>query len=140
MTMQKFSPLTNMKYAIIGVAKAMYYRLGPDHQEDIYDGDCPASFEEAGFRVEIKPIIQLLDVRGKVIKTYIPDFRVTRGGMSMLIELKADPKGIQGSYVRKARSYLRASEKDQAIVIINFARAKKGIPENVSVFRSDLFE
>ncbi len=135
-----FAPLTTMKYDIIGVAREMYYRLGPDHQEDIYDGDFPAAFEEAGFKVEIKPIIQLLDVRGKVIKTYIPDFRVTRGDMSMLIELKADPKGIQESHVRKARSYLRSSEKDQAIVVINFARAKKGIPENVGIFRSDLFK
>lgn len=135
---KEFSPLTQMKYDIIGVAKEMYHRLGPDHQEELYDADFPVSFEEAGFEVADKPKVELLDVRGNPLKSYLPDFRVIRDNMWMLVELKADPKGIQESYVRKARAYLRSSEKDQAILIINFARVKDGIPEHESVFRNDL--
>jgi len=135
---KEFAPLTQMKYDIIGVAKEMYYRLGPDHQEELYDADFPVSFEEAGFEVADKPKVELLDVRGNPLKSYLPDFRVIKDNMWMLVELKADPKGIQESYVRKARAYLRSSEKDQAILIINFARVKDGFPEHESVFRNDL--
>lgn len=135
---KNYSPLTKMKYDIIGVSKGLYYRFGPDHQEELYDADFPVALEEAGFEVIDKPKIEVLNARGEHLKFYYPDFRVRKDDMQMLVELKADPKGILQSYIRQARAYLRVSKEDAAILIINFARAKKGIPENESIFRRDL--
>ena len=92
----------------------------------------------AGFEVTNKPEIEILNARNEHLKFYYPDLRVQKDDMLMLVELKANPKGIQPSQMRKARAYLKVSPKDQAILVINFARAKGSIPENKSVFRREL--
>ena len=92
----------------------------------------------AGFEITNKPEIEILNTRNEHLKFYYPDLRVQKEDMLMLIELKADPKGIQPGHIRKARAYLKVSPKDQAILLINFARAKSSIPENKSVFRREL--
>ena len=138
MKKNSYSPLTKMKYEIVGVAIDIFDKLGPDHQEELYDGDFLVALEVAGFEVTNKPEIEILNTRNEHLKFYYPDLRVQKDDMLMLTELKADPKGIQPSQMRKARAYLKVSPKDQAILVINFARAKGSIPENKSVFRREL--
>lgn len=77
----------------------------------------------------------LKDAFGKVVKNYRPDLRVCREEISVLVELKADPCGIQKSHQRQAQAYLSVAKQDQAVLLINFARNPL---EYQDVFRKDI--
>ncbi len=118
---KKFSKLTNLCYEINGVAMDLQNRLDVDHAEDVYDRLFLAELELAGFKVTDKPKLKITDANKYIIKVYQPDFRVRRNGISVLVEIKADPDGLMPSYERKAWAYLSVSKQDRAILLINFA-------------------
>lgn len=116
-----YSKTTNLCYAIVGVAMHLQNRLGVDHSEDVYDPMYLADLRKAGFKVTDKPRLEVIDAFGEVIKVYRPDFRVSRNGISVLVEIKSDPDGLRSSYDRQAGAYLHVSPKDRVALLINFA-------------------
>ena len=135
---KNYAPITELRFKIVGVAIKTLDRLGIAHSEEVYDSIFRVDLEKAGFDVTNKPKLLLKDANGKVVKTYLPDLRVRHKGLSVLVELKADPQGLQASHKRQAEAYLSSSQKDQAVFLINFGRKKKNMPEIDSVFRKDL--
>jgi len=118
---KKYSKLSKLCYRINGVAMELQNRIGVDHAEDVYDSMYLADLQKAGFEVMDKPRLEVVDANGEVIKVYRPDFRVASNGISVLVEIKADPNGLLASYERKARAYLSVSKQDKVIMLINFA-------------------
>ncbi len=118
---KNYSIFSTICYDINGVAMRLQDRLGVDHGEDIYDQMYLADLKQEGFKVTNKPKLKIVDADGKVVKVYRPDFQVRRNGISVLVEIKADPDGLRSSYLRQARAYLSVSEKDRAVLLINFA-------------------
>ncbi|MGP8330133.1 MAG: GxxExxY protein, partial [Methanosarcinaceae archaeon] len=78
MKKNSYSPLTKMKYEIVGVAIDIFDKLGPDHQEELYDDDFLVALEVAGFEVTDKPEIEILNARNEHLKFYYPDLRVQK--------------------------------------------------------------
>ncbi len=118
---KNYSEPTELCYDIVGVAMNLQNRLGVDHAEDVYDPMFLAELRKAGFKVTNKPKIKVSDSFGKVIKEYRPDFRVSRNGISVLVEIKADPDGLRSSHERQVGAYLHVSPKDRLAQLINFA-------------------
>ncbi len=137
----KPTPFSKFRYDIIHVAIAVQDRLGTAHAETVYHQSLLAALRKAGFTVQDQPELQLTDVDGKVIKSYRPDLHVQRGGISVIVEIKADPAGLQDSHIRQAKSYLSTDNEARAAILINFANdrlERNERPERQNIFRGDL--
>ncbi len=108
-----------LAYDVTGVAMKLHTALGPDHRELIYQRGMLYRLQDAGYAVDSHPVLPLND-DGHSLVDYEGDLRVTRDGVTILIELKADPAGIQKSDFRQARAYLSVSAIDQAVLLLNF--------------------
>ena len=129
------SPFARLRYDIFGVAMKVQDALGTAHEEKVYHRALQAALQQAGFQVRFTPRYLLRDVTGRVIATYYPDLEVTRDGITVLVELKADPQGLQPSHRRQARAYLSVARRARAVLLINFAQRPL---EREVVFRKDV--
>jgi GxxExxY protein len=137
----EITEFSSFRFDIIHVAIALQDRLGTAHAEKVYHRTLLAALRKAGFKVQDQPELKLADAYGKVIQRYRPDLRVQRGEFSIFVEIKADPNGLQESYIRQAKSYLSTSQADRATMLINFANdqlPREERPERQNIFRGDL--
>ena len=138
-----FSPFAKLRFDVIGLAMKVQNRLGRDHAERVYHQAFLTDLRNAGYAVEDRPAVRLPDANGKTIATYIPDMRLTRDGITVLLEIKSDPGGLQESHRRQARAYLSADKTSRAVLLINFGSnhrnaSGKRVLEYESFFRKDL--
>jgi GxxExxY protein len=117
---ESMSALNDTLYNLIGEAITIQKELGDAHQEIVYHKMLLTRLRKAGYKVEDRPKIKIHDEAGNVIKTYRPDIRVKDEDVHVLIEIKADPGGLQSSHHRQVRAYLSVSPDDQAGLLINF--------------------
>jgi GxxExxY protein len=138
---EEYSPLTQLRYDIIEVAKKLQNKMGTTHREQRYHELFVENLKIAGFGVEYKPKLIVKDDNGKKVFHYMPDLRVRRKGLSILMELKANDDGIGKPHQKQAKSYLSVAPKEPAILIVNFARKDKGkpfLPEFQLIHKKDL--
>jgi len=120
------SDLTDLLYALTGISMGLHNELGCDHQEEVYHRMLRTRLEKAGYKVTTRPQLTLLDDNHRVVRKFYPDLRVHSKNLQVLLEIKADPKGIQASDLRQARSYLSISQNDEAVLVLNFGTETLG--------------
>jgi len=129
--------LSDLLYDLRGVAIREQDRLGTAHQEIVYHRALEAALRRAGFRVRSKPAISVRDAFGRVIQRYQPDLLVSRDGLTVLVEVKADPNGLQVAHRRQVQAYLSVLPKVSVALLINFARrdpARKNVVESATIW------
>jgi GxxExxY protein len=137
------TPFSNLRFAVIGIAMKLQNRLGTAHKEQVYHKMFLAELQQAGYSVESEPQLQIRTATGDVAATYRPDFRLVHEAATLLIEIKADPDGLQTSHRRQAQAYLSVDQDARAVLLINFARrlpdgkGKRSL-EWAVIFRKDL--
>ncbi len=129
------SPFARLRYDIFGTAMKVQDALGTAHEEKVYHRALQAALQQAGFRVRFTPRYLVRDTIGRVIATYYPDLEVSRDGITVLVELKAEPQGLQPSHSRQAKAYLSVARRARAVLLVNFARRPL---ERDVIFRKDL--
>ncbi len=117
---ETMTALNDTLYNLVGEAITIQKGLGDAHQEIVYHKMLLTRLRKAGYKVDDRPKVKIRDEAGKVIKTYRPDIRAKDGDVHVLIEIKADPGGLQPSHRRQVRAYLSVSPDDQAGLLINF--------------------
>ena len=139
---KNYSPLSQLRYDIVEIAKDLQKEFGVTHQERRYHSTFFDNLQSAAFRVENKPKLVVKGKSGKQLFHYEPDLYVRRDGLSLLVELKADDGGLSPAHIQQAKSYLSVAPKqDKGIFLMNFARKSKSIsylPEFKMIHRSDL--
>ena len=116
----KNTPFSKLRYAVVGVAMKLQNRIGRDHEESVYHKMLLTDLQQAGYAVEDRPRLHLCDAQGKRVATYVPDLRLTHGEITLLLELKAEPGGLQASHRRQARRYLKTDTEARAALLLNF--------------------
>jgi GxxExxY protein len=111
---------------ITGVAQELHAKLGPFHEELVYNRLLLSRLRHTGFEVEDHPCIKLLDDDGELVKVYLPDLRVRSQDSQALLELKAKPRGFQELDYRQAQAYLSVSPEDVLVVLLNFGSESLG--------------
>jgi GxxExxY protein len=120
------SEVSDLLYTLTGKAMDLHDRLGCDHQEHIYHRMLFSHLLKLGYRVQFKPRLVIRDANHRQVAYYQPDLRVIAGELQVLIELKADPKGIPEADKRQARAYLKSSPRDAAVLLLNFGTERLG--------------
>lgn len=131
----KRTPFSTLRYDIFGVAMRLQDDLSTAHTEDVYHKALAARLRKDGFQVQVTPPLHVRDAVGKIIKTYRPDLRVQRDGITVLVELKAESGGLQASHRRQSKAYLSVDKDARAVLLINFGR--KPLERDV-IYRKDL--
>jgi GxxExxY protein len=101
---------------IIGCAIRAHKALGPGFLEKIYEEALCLELAKAGLRVERQKLV-IVTYEGRPIGEHRLDLLVED---KVVVELKSC-KGIEDIHLATARSYLKATSPDLALVI-NFAR------------------
>ena len=113
------SEVSDELYLIVGHAIDVHNRLGTKLLENAYHRMLAGELRAARYEVEYKPTAYI-DPHGQRIGPYIPDLRVRKGNVRVLIELKAEARKINNADRRQGHTYLTACPESQAILILNF--------------------
>ena len=120
------SELSDLLYTLTGKAMELHDKLGSDHQEHVYHRMLFSRLKKLGYQVQFKPRLVIRDDEQSQVVNYQPDLRVIAGDIRVLIEIKSDPKGIPEADKRQARSYLKTSPRDAAVLLLNFGTERLG--------------